>query len=273
MRIDANRLPLNDIDHPAIRPAAEAWHQAQDELREAQRAVGKLDNGCQRAREADAEEAAAARRAGKAGTSRKHEQAFDRDLDAAQHEERVARALVALTRSAYQQALDEHADQWREQLDHEAEVADDLWNAALSTLLELHEQRTRAHARRRMLGATDLPAGAVRFRPEVLADSVTGQRLELARLTSGEARWRQRAVASVADVLAALQAADEPEVVEPMPAFAVADQIARAAEHARSVERGYTDEEIATGRLPGVIGDRPHVNGVPVHLPTGRGDP
>lgn len=245
-RIDCNRLPLAEVEHAPeeVREAAQAWHAAQDELRKAQRAVGRLDNGRQGARNRDAVEAAAARRAGKPGTSRKHEQAYDRDLDAAEHEQRVAAALVAHTRTEYQRALDEHADEWREQVDAHAALIDEAWADAIEALQALHADRMAAHARRRFLGsAGGFPAGAARFRPERLADSITGDKLALARLDDPAARWRQRVVAPVAEVLAALQAADEPEVVEPMPAFQVGADLARAFEHSRSVERGFSEEE------------------------------
>ena len=83
----------------------------------------KLDNGRPAARERDAEEAAAARRAGKpsaaASTSR-----IDKQLD------RPSTSSASPLRSwpdpeEYQAALDEHADEWREQVDNAAEVADE----------------------------------------------------------------------------------------------------------------------------------------------------
>ena len=74
--IDCSRLPLNQVDHEEVRKAAVAWHEAQAALRDAQRAVGRLDGGRQRARELDAESAARARLASKPGAARKHEQQF-----------------------------------------------------------------------------------------------------------------------------------------------------------------------------------------------------
>lgn len=253
--IDANRIPLHETEHApeAIREAAVAWHEAQASHRAARNALGRLDGGRLKAREADAEQAALDRRAGKAGTARKHEQAYDKALDAAEHEERVARALERQTRSDYQRALDQHADEWREQADAHAALVDEAYFDQLAATAAAHRDRVAAHARRRLLGATDGPAGAARLRPEQLADSVTRAKLELARLDDPASRWRQRVVVPIPALLDALQAADEVEEIGPMPGFAVGNAIKQAAEHAHTAwVRGYSDEEVRENRAPSI---------------------
>lgn len=85
-RIDCNTLPpAARIDHPVIAASAAAHAAAQQALGEAQRAVGRLDGGREQARERDAEEAATAFLADKPAPKRRHEAAFDKALDAAEH--------------------------------------------------------------------------------------------------------------------------------------------------------------------------------------------
>ena len=116
--------------------------------------------------------------------------------------------------------------------------------------------------------------GMVRLHPSKLVDSATGSRLELARLDDPAGRWRQRALVRLDDVLEAVAHVDEPEHIEPfMPGGHLAGQIVLAAQHARDVERGFSDEEIATDRAPSITeGHYVEVDGrrVPLHLPMGR---
>ena len=267
MTVDPNRLPVADsIEHPAIREAAQRHSDAQHALKGARRELAQLDGSVKIARMKDAEAEAEARFSGKAAPKRSHEQEAVKQVAEAEHEVAVAEALVRRTAEALREALDEHGADWAADLDQHAALIDRAWDDAVEALLALHADRVAAHARRRMVGARDLPAATARLRPEQLADSTTGSKIELAFTPDAAARWHRRIVVPVADLLTALAQADQPEDPRPMPAFAMADAIAHAAEHAKSVERGYA---IGEDNAPAVregyyLGDGRRVS---VHVP------
>lgn len=261
--IDLTRIPVDQIDHEQLHAAAEQHQQAQQALRDTRRAVERLANGRTQARQADAEARVEAKLAGKpAPKGKTREQVWEDELADAERALVEAEVMGRRTRELLNAAAREHGTAWADQVEAEAVKADELYGAALRTLLTLHEERTRAHNRCRLVGREHTMKGAIRLHPSVCADSATHQKLELARLDDAAARWRQRVVAPVDAVLEALQRADEPEVVEPMPAYAMAGRITRAFHGAKEIERGFSDEEIATGKVPNTISRQPFVSAV-----------
>jgi len=269
MRIET--IPVDQLDHEELHVAAVAYHEAQAALRTSKRAVEHLAGGRALARQRDAEAAVEARLSGKAAPARRrHEEKFEKDLAEAERELAEAEIMAQRTRELLQAAAREHGKDWADRVEAQAAAADELYHAAVSALLQLHEERLRAHSRCRLAGRAHDVADMVRFHPSKLVDSTTGSRLELARLDDPAARWAQRALVRLDDVLEAVAHAGEPEDVPPMPAYQIADRFALAARHARNVERGFSDEEIESGKV-GTIAERAHVNGVQVYMPTGRG--
>ena len=114
MRIDAATLPSpHEIDHKQIREASDKYTSAQDALRERQRALVKLEStGRDAAQALDAEEAADALASGKPASRRRHEQEYEKALDQAEHEVRVAQVVVRRALEAFQAVTDEHAETW-----------------------------------------------------------------------------------------------------------------------------------------------------------------
>lgn len=273
MHID--RLPqAGQIDYPLIAEAAERHAQAQTDLKDAQRAVARLDGTVQLGRIADADADADAHMAGKPAPKRRQEEAARTAIEEAEYAIEVARAVVVKARAQLQDALDVHGPEWLADLDEHAALIDEAWSDQLAALVTLYADRVQAHRLRAALGGHARPSATVRLSPSQLIDSVSGQRLELARLDDAGQRWRQRALVNIADVLGALQTADEPEEIPAfIPGGGVAEQIARAAEHAQAVARGQTVEE-ARSDAPIRLNDGHYleVDGrrFALHLPTGR---
>lgn len=276
--IDLSRIPVEQIDHEQLRAARLQYDEAQRALRDARRVVEGLQDGRTQARQRDAEERVEAKLTGKAAPKGKtHEQRFEEELADAERALTEAEVMGRRTRELLDAAAREHGTAWGEQVEAQAAAADELYHAAVSALLQLHEQRLKAHARCRLAGREHSMGAMIRLHPSVLVDSATGTKLELARLDDPAARWRQRALIRLDDVLEAITHVDEPEpdAVPFMPGGHMADQIVLAAQHARDVERGFSDEEIATNRAPSISqGHYVEVDGrrVPLHMPTGRGD-
>jgi phage-related minor tail protein len=259
--MDITRVPVHEIDHPELRKAADAHREAKQALRDARRAVERLTSGRTQARQLDAEQRVEAKLTGKATPKGKTaEQKWEDELADAERALVEAEVLTRRTLENLQAAAREHGTAWADQVASEAEKVDDAYQAALRALLTLHDERQRAFNRCRLVCRERPSAGTVRLHPSVCADSVTHQRLELARLDDAGSRFRQRVVVPVADVLQALLVSDQPEVIPPMPGFAMADDLARAFHRAKEIERGFSDEEIATGKVPGTILERPLVS-------------
>ena len=250
MNIDPTRIPLSEIDHPAVREVAERYHEAVAGLKAAERELAKLDGGRILARERDALAAVEARMAGDKAPKRTHEAAYDKALDEGTYDAEVARQLVNATRHALHTALAEHIDEWREDAEDHAAVVGEAFRAQVAGAIGLWHDLERAHRRRRMLG---LPGSEPRFgrvRPSELVDSINGQKLALAPHLSAADRWKQRVLIPMQSLLEALRAAGEPEDLGPAPSFGWVEELRQRFEGMAQVARGYTDEEVRTGKLP-----------------------
>ena len=264
-KINVDRLPAaEDIDHTAIAAAAAAHASAQQSLQDTQRALGRLEDGREEASWRDARDADEALAAGKPMPKRKHVAEHDRKAFELQHEVKVRQLAVQRTRQELQQAVDAHGADWAADLDQQAAALDQAWGAAVGALQTLHQERLAAHARRRVVGG-QMPSTSILLEPGKLFDNLTGDRLQLAWLGDPGQRYRQRVGAHLADILAAMRGEPEPDA--PMAGSLVADRLKASFEHARSVERGFSDEEIRQNTAPAI-----HVNGRPVSVYTGRGD-
>jgi len=273
--VDLTRIPVDEIDHDELRSARVRHDEAQAAIREARRAVERLQGGRTLARHRDAEAAVEARLSGKtAPRGKSHEQRFEEELADAERAQVEAEVMARRTGELLRAAAEEHGESWADAVQADAEAADDVYHSALRAVLTLHQERVRSHQRASMVGRS-MPMGVVvTLKPDQLTDSTTGSRLELVRLDNPAARHRQRALVRVEDVLAALQVADNPGPIAPyMPGGHVAAKFQQAAEHAATVMRGYSIEE-GRGDVPVQAGERLTIGGVPVHLPSGgKADP
>ena len=232
----------SEIEHPAIRAAAERDLAAQEALRAAQLAARKLDDRAEHAaRDADAAEAF---KTGKKCV--RHLQAHRTALDEADAALRVAKLAATAARREFQAAVDAHEAELIEGRAHEVEVADELWGAALSALAQLADQRAEAHRRFRMVGGKPVESiGMVSLKPADVVDSVSGEPIARAAGVLGlgpRERHEQRMLVRIEAMLAALQAPDT--TVKPfMPGGLIASKFREAGEHAQSVRRGISPDE------------------------------
>jgi hypothetical protein len=251
MPITIGGLPHpSQIEHPELAAAAAKHGEAQAALATARRTLAKLDNHEREiAKTADAIEAEQAIAAGKpAPKTRKRLAEFDRQVEQAEHDARVA--LLAAQRAAreLQATIDEHGAEWADRLQREADDADQAWTTAVDTLTILYAERVEAHRKLRAVGGTPSQStGPAIFKPGEVADSVTGEKLSQAMaqmVLTPQARHQQRVIASPEVMLNALARMGDPEPIEPfIPGGDVAERIRKAMEHAESVQRGYSIEE------------------------------
>lgn len=183
---------------------------------------------------------------------RRHVAEHAKRLDEAQHEARIAKLAADRALRDLETVCREHGGAWIADLDERAAELEGAWDDALARLQRVHAERVSLNRRRRALGATVEPVGAVRFRPEQLVDSLTGSRLELAHLPDPGARTRQRAHVAVGDVVGALQTMREPDPAAPMPGASVAESLKRSLEHAETIHRGYSIDEAHGDSAPAV---------------------
>lgn len=250
MNIDPTRLPLSEIDHPAVREAGERYHEAVAGLKAAERELTGLDGGRILARERDALAAAEARMAGEKAPARKHEAAYDKALSETEYEAEVAAQLVRATRSALHTAFAEHLDEWRDDAEEHAAIVDKAFRDQVAGVLSLWDDLQHAHRRRHMLGLPGSEARFGRVRPSELVDSVNGQKLAIAPHLIASDRWKQRVLVPIEALLEALATAGEPEDLGPAPSFNWIGELLERFDGVKQVERGYTDEEVRHGKLP-----------------------
>jgi chromosome segregation ATPase len=111
-----------EIDHATIRDAAAAWDAAKAALESARKDLTELEQTREAAEWADAEAAEAARAEGKPEPKRSHVAAHDKKLDVARHEWKVAQLAEERTFDALQAALDEHAGEWSQTVEHDVQT-------------------------------------------------------------------------------------------------------------------------------------------------------
>ena len=204
--------------HPS---AAEVIAQAEHEHAETQARVKAADRELARLQDGRAEQVARdADAAEQHKTGRrcvKHLTAHRTAVDEADAAVRVALLAAQAAKQALQAAHAEHGAQWRADLEREALAADDARHSAVEALPELHSRRGEAHRKLRAAGGEPASSiGMASFKPTVLLDSVSGERLSqvLASATAPQERHRQRIEARAEDILAALRTISEPETIE-----------------------------------------------------------
>lgn len=241
--IDATTLPpAHEIEHPAIREAAQRQADAHAALTAKQRELARHLDAEEAALQADAVEAEEALSAGRPRPKRKHAAAWTAKRDDLEHEVRVGRLAIQRAQRDLQAVLDEAGQEWTEDLASEVEAAEAAWSEALAILEAAHQQRIRAYQRRRAVGG-EVPSTALLLEPARCFDNVSGDRLQLAWLDDPGQRYRQRVGVRVEDAIVALQALGEPEPPVPMPGSGVATAIKHSLDHAKSVSRGYAPDE------------------------------
>src|ERR1700733_10372163 len=146
--IDLTRIPVEQIDHEQLRAARVHYDEAQHALRDARRVVEGLQDGRTRARHLDAEDRVEAKLTGKGAPKGKtHEQRWEDELADAERALTEAEVMGRRARELMNAAAREHGTAWGDQVEAQAAAADELYHAAVSALLQLHEERVKAHAR------------------------------------------------------------------------------------------------------------------------------
>jgi hypothetical protein len=162
------QLPnYTEIDHPAIREAAAAWDAAKATLDSAKKSHVALEQELPQAQEDDAAADALLRSEGKPKLKgRPATQRHEKAIEEAAHEHRVAVRIEAEAFDSLQAAIDENQDEWAVSIERDVQTLDDECDAALSTFVSLHAQRSRALAIRAMvIAGNPLVADVVALRP------------------------------------------------------------------------------------------------------------
>jgi len=207
-----DQLPAPEsISSKPIATAAAALRDAAKDREQRRKDLVELEQTREAAEWRDAEAAEKARAEGKPEPKRTHVAAHDRKTDEARHELKVAELAVERTRQMLGAALDEHGEAWIEDVERELATHDEVWAAAVNTLIGLHGKRAAARAIARAIGLRHPDVGACGFQRR----QVNG-----VEFTSGQPR-DQLAWIYVEDVLAVLSdlgVPPEPALDEPRPA-------------------------------------------------------
>jgi hypothetical protein len=286
MGINAAHLPPTDqIGHPAIRAAAEKYAAAQQQLKERQQDLKRLDTDRERelAKMRDAQSADEAIAGGKPVPKRHHVADHDRKIADADHAVRVAELAVKRGQLDLQKACGEHGAEWVQDLQEQAADLERAWDDGVAALMALHHERTALNALRKRIGLAVTPIGSIRLHPTDLYDSTTGDRLQLAFYGGPTQRARQRAVIHVDDALAALASVGAEESapenghrlagVRGAPVLGhLAETLRPAFEHAQSVRRGYSQDEANDAPLPQSYAVGPSGQIASFHAPGSEGE-
>jgi hypothetical protein len=236
-----------EIDDPKISAAAKKYAEAQQALRDRQKAVAKLVDSREQAEWDDAAEAEAALAAGKPAPRRRHVAEHDKMIDQLQHDLRVAQLAQTRALRALQETVDAHGDEWCRSLSDKVTTLDEAWPKALEALAELHRDRVAAHRKAKIAGASVEPIGAVRLLPGQLHG------IDVAYVPDPEQRANLKAIVAVEDVLDSMQRMQEPETR--IKVGLTAEIAAPAFEHAADIQRDYA--EAKQRALPGTAPTAP----------------
>lgn len=239
--IDFTKVPPEEIGHPELAAAARNLAEVQQVAKAKVRELERLQDGRaeEQAKEQDARDALA-------GKKTRHLAAHRALVEATEHEARVSRLTVEQAHAKLREVGAEHGHEELAVRQHEVEVADDLWSAALSALVQLADRRAEAHRRYRLIGGNPEPVGMVRFSPLDVIDSVNHEPVARAAAVVGHGareRHRQRLEVSVDKVLDALQQPPEEAALFMPGGSALAARFKEADEHMRSVQRGISPDE------------------------------
>ena len=255
--------PAVEIDHAELRSAVEKRDGAVLALREAQQAARRVEAELEQAKQLDAVEGERALAAGEALPRRRHTVAAEKHAETVEHDLRVAQLAVGRAGRDLQAAIEKHGDAFADDVEQRSAALDVEWGRAVAELTELHQQRSAARALLHRLGRGQDNL-MVRFSPGALADSLSGDRLtQVLSPVDIVSRHKQRLVCSPDQALEALSRVGETEVIpEFIPGGHIAEQFKRVAEHARDVERGFSDEDVEQDKV-GAIGPSYRPYGAP----------